>query len=625
MAEDLGSAVLDLATDDTLLGHGLNAAHAGAEALDRKFDKVTRDISQRFDRIGKKFQEVGKILSVSLTAPIAGVAAFFLKNADEMLQGQTRLSAAIRAAGGDVERELPVFNEYAAAIQRITTVGDDATIANIQVARSMGLSAQQSAQAAKNAVALSAAFGINERSAIRYTAALEQGDTTMLNRYIPTLRLIEDDSERVAEAQRILADAFDVATASAAEGFGPLKQFSNALGDLGEGFGAIIFDAINPFILRAKAFVEALQGMSDETRTNILVIGGIAAAIGPAVLALGLLIRALGFAIGGFRAFAAGMRLLVVGSLLAWIAPLGAFAIALTAVGAAMRALDPEGFRQIWADVSEGVASAKESLLSLVEGAGLTPGPIRETEAQLAGLAEQLSNTSTGFDTLGASSEAAAERLVNSTRTTAEAMRADFEQINQLLDQGQITIDQWMRAQEQTAERYGNTWGQVAQQIAGSVAFIGQSFAKESSTMATIAKIAGVVQATISMFVGAAKALELPWPANLAAMAAVLAQGASIVAQIKSTAVPAFAEGGRFRVGGTGITDNQLMMFRAKPGEMVDIRHGDQAGSGEQVVIRLPDIRPEARYSGREVSRLFKELSNEARLRGLRLAVERGR
>ncbi|KKK67708.1 hypothetical protein LCGC14_2951370, partial [marine sediment metagenome] len=65
---------------------------------------------------------------------------------------------------------------------------------------------QAAARAAENAIALSAAFGINASSAIRYTAALEEGDTTMLNRYIPTLRQIKDDSERVAAAQRILAD-----------------------------------------------------------------------------------------------------------------------------------------------------------------------------------------------------------------------------------------------------------------------------------------------------------------------------------------------------------------------------------------------------------------------------------
>ena len=38
----------------------------------------------------------------------------------------------------------------------------------------------------------------------------------------------------------------------------------------------------------------------------------------------------------------------------------------------------------------------------------------------------------------------------------------------------------------------------------------------------------------MSMFTGAAKALELPFPANLAAVATVLAQGAALVSQIEA-------------------------------------------------------------------------------------------
>lgn len=63
----------------------------------------------------------------------------------------------------------------------------------------------------------------------------------------------------------------------------------------------------------------------------------------------------------------------------------------------------------------------------------------------------------------------------------------------------------------------------------------------ENKKVAAVGKIAGVAQATISTFTGAAKALELPFPANLAAMATVLAQGFALVGQIQSIKM---AEGG---------------------------------------------------------------------------------
>lgn len=49
-----------------------------------------------------------------------------------------------------------------------------------------------------------------------------------------------------------------------------------------------------------------------------------------------------------------------------------------------------------------------------------------------------------------------------------------------------------------------------------------------------LAKVLGIAQSTISMFQGAAEALKLPFPANLAAAATVLAQGATLVAGVKS-------------------------------------------------------------------------------------------
>lgn len=75
--------------------------------------------------------------------------------------------------------------------------------------------------------------------------------------------------------------------------------------------------------------------------------------------------------------------------------------------------------------------------------------------------------------------------------------------------------------------------------------------------MATAAKVFGVIQGTISMFTGAAKALELPFPANIAAVAAVLAKGASLVASIKSQSVPTgYASGGFVSGAGTGTSDS---------------------------------------------------------------------
>jgi hypothetical protein len=70
----------------------------------------------------------------------------------------------------------------------------------------------------------------------------------------------------------------------------------------------------------------------------------------------------------------------------------------------------------------------------------------------------------------------------------------------------------------------------LASDFFGSMAQIASLGGKKATK---IAKVFGIAQALISTFQGAARALTLPYPANLAAYASTLAQGMSAVAAIK--------------------------------------------------------------------------------------------
>jgi hypothetical protein len=84
----------------------------------------------------------------------------------------------------------------------------------------------------------------------------------------------------------------------------------------------------------------------------------------------------------------------------------------------------------------------------------------------------------------------------------------------------------------------------MASDFFGSMAQIAQLGGKKATK---IAKVFGIAQALISTFQGAARALTLPYPANLAAYASTLAQGMSAVASIKGV-----SENGGGGGGGSG-------------------------------------------------------------------------
>jgi hypothetical protein len=118
----------------------------------------------------------------------------------------------------------------------------------------------------------------------------------MLNRYLPTLRQVEDDSERAAKAQELLGQMFGAATAEAQNGLGPLTQIKNTFGDFQEEIGKIVLEYMKPFIEGLKNLVDAFKNSSKETKTfitQVMLIGSIA---GPAIVALALALKGLALA-----------------------------------------------------------------------------------------------------------------------------------------------------------------------------------------------------------------------------------------------------------------------------------------------------------------------------------------
>ena len=217
-------------------------------------------------------------------------------------------------------------------------------------------------------------------------------------------------------------------------------------------------------------------------------------------------------------------------------------------------------------------------------------------------------------------------QLTQSNLTPAQLFQQEQMKIQALFDAGKLSADAYGQAMDNAAQRANATWGQASASIAGSFAQISGAFSKESSAMATAAKVFGIIQGTISMFTGAAKALELPFPANIAAVAAVLAKGASLVASIKSQSVPTgFKDGLSMTVpGGVGGGDSRMFQAMVEPGERIDItpnRGGGTQNAGRNdsqpatVNISMPIA------SSRDAFRALIEGLNETIADGYRLNV----
>ena len=158
----------------------------------------------------------------------------------------------MRANGTLTQATLGSYKAFGTEMQRLTKTDDDAAAGLLQVAESYGVSGDAAERAARNAIAMEAALGVDRDAAIKMTAALEQGNTTLLSRYLPALRGIKDPADKAAAAQAALAKMFGVAEAEAQTYAGASAQLGNAVGDLQESFGEVLAQGLTPLMKRPR-------------------------------------------------------------------------------------------------------------------------------------------------------------------------------------------------------------------------------------------------------------------------------------------------------------------------------------------------------------------------------------
>lgn len=153
------------------------------------------------------------------------------------------LQVALNNTANQAGKTVAGFKAFAAGLQKITTVGDETTLQIMQLGLTMGINSGQIEKATKGAIGLSKAYGIDLKTSMKMVALAAQGEYTLLNRYIPQLRVVKSETEKAAIVQKVFADGFKLATAEAESASGKLEQFSNIVGDFKEKIGGAILES----------------------------------------------------------------------------------------------------------------------------------------------------------------------------------------------------------------------------------------------------------------------------------------------------------------------------------------------------------------------------------------------
>jgi len=268
----------------------------GANTKD--FQTKMRKVSNDLRKTGKQMKSLGKSMSMYVTAPLVAMAGVSVAAFDKQAQAEQKLSAQIRQNGKDVESTMATYKTFASELQNVTTVGDEVTLGLMQMAESM--SAPDVMGATQGAIALSKALGVDLQAALKMTVLAQNGEYTMLNRYVPALRNASSETEKAAIVSKLYSDGLEIAKTEAQTGLGPMKQLQNTIGDIAEEFGAIIAEGLKPAVAWLKSVAEKFQQLSPQGKKIIVVVAGLAAAIGPLLIVFGTMATILPTIAAGF-------------------------------------------------------------------------------------------------------------------------------------------------------------------------------------------------------------------------------------------------------------------------------------------------------------------------------------
>lgn len=252
--------------------------------------KMTADVRKQLSSLQKDLSGFGKSWSLYVTAPLTAAAGVAVKAADVQLKNEQRLLTALRGRE-DIQQRLI---RQAGELQSRSLFGDEEIIGQQAFLASLGLTEQQINDTIEAAAQLSSATGMTLDSAVKNLAKTYGGLSGELGESIPKLKELTTEQMKNGEAVKFILDNYRGFAESAAEtGLGPLQQLKNSIGDVGEEVGKVLMPMVQAAANVLKEFATWLQGLPPTVKTAIVVVGGLAAAVGPLSIGLGSILKML--------------------------------------------------------------------------------------------------------------------------------------------------------------------------------------------------------------------------------------------------------------------------------------------------------------------------------------------
>jgi hypothetical protein len=169
------------------------------------------------------------------------------------------LTTGMKLQGATI-REINDALKTASTLQAKTVFGDEETIDAMKKAVATGADYTEVVKSASLAQDIASATGRDLGTIFELLGRGIQGDVTMLQRYVPSIKLLNKEQKTWANIQKILNAQFGGTAAKNAQTYtGQVQQMSNAWGDLQEQAGKAILVITAPAISKMLGIFESLN------------------------------------------------------------------------------------------------------------------------------------------------------------------------------------------------------------------------------------------------------------------------------------------------------------------------------------------------------------------------------
>jgi len=445
---------------------------ADTAAFEKGVDKVEREakkIEKRLVKLGKKFTDVGKKMSVGITAPLLAIGVASIKTAASMQELESAFDVTFKGASSSVRkwaeetgdllgRSTKEIQTSAVAFQSLfgkaldpaqaTELTKQFTVLTQDLASFKDLSNEVAQQKLFSGLTGEAeplkSVGVFINAAATEAKALELGLVKVNGKFTDQQKILARAAliqEQLAEANGDVVKTFDSTT-------NQLKRSGAAFEELRVVIGTQLLPVITPLIEKVADALTAFSNLPEPIVNTILVVGGLAAALGPVIATVGTVITlfapltaGLVAVTGATTAFGAAMTIA--------LGPIGLVVAALGLLYMAYRTLSPaikdnkEARDELYSLISQNEELGKREKASTLEQARANLEDAKSIRERIkARLEEQeilLKKQIKGFVAVNATPQGKAlgkitgtnKRITANIEKTAAAIRASREALEE--------------------------------------------------------------------------------------------------------------------------------------------------------------------------------------------------